>query len=218
LRRNGEENTSSLLWREGAPCPKLLVTGFGPFPGAPRNPTEALIAALAEEPAEAFGASALKALVLPTDYRRSWAILRRYYASYAPDVVVHFGLSERIGAIHVERVARNRAGAEKLDIAGYAPRLERARRSGPHTLQATLSVESVHAALTEAGIPAALSDDAGAYVCNATLYRSLHVAPPTRHVGFIHVPPEGRRGLSAAKLKAAASLALATAAGAWTNC
>jgi len=32
--------------------PKLLVTGFGPFPGAPENPTEVLMRSLAAEPPE----------------------------------------------------------------------------------------------------------------------------------------------------------------------
>lgn len=196
----------------GAPLPKLLVTGFGPFPGAPRNPTEALVAALAAEPAETFGAAALKALVLPTDYRRSWSILRRLYGSFAPDVVVHFGLSDRIKAIHIERVARNAANPAKLDIAGYAPK--RARRVGPDVLHSTLPVTAIHAALTKAGFPAALSDDAGAYVCNATLYRSLHVAPNGRQVGFIHVPPIGRV-LGGQGLVDGARIAVSIATAAW---
>src|SRR5690554_802095 len=72
--------------------PRLLVTGFGAFPGAPENPTEALVRALAEEPPARFGAGALRAAVLPTDYRRSWPALRRLYGAFAPDLVVHFGL------------------------------------------------------------------------------------------------------------------------------
>ena len=83
--------------------PRLLVTGFGPYPGAPKNPTDMLVAAIAGEGPSAFGAGALKAAVLPTDYRRSWTMLRRLYAAFEPDVVVHFGLSLRCEAIHVEQ-------------------------------------------------------------------------------------------------------------------
>jgi pyroglutamyl-peptidase len=192
---------------------KLLVTGFGPFPGAPRNPTEALVAALAGEPAEAFGVGALKAIVLPTDYHRSWRMLRRLYAGYAPDVVVHFGLSLRAEAIHVERVARNTASPAKRDAAGYAPPSRRARRSGPDVLQSTLPVTAIVEALTEAGFPAVSSDDAGAYVCNATLYRSLlaMAAQPGRLVGFIHVPPTGKGDLTAERLREAALVVLRNA-------
>ena len=107
---------------------RLLVTGFGPFPGAPENPTEALVQALAKEPPEAFGANALEAAVLPTDYRRSWTTLRRLYASFDPDVVVHFGLSARADAINVERVGRKRVAPEKPDAVWVCASLRRRRR------------------------------------------------------------------------------------------
>ncbi len=192
--------------------PRLLVTGFGPFPGAPQNPTEPLMRTLAGERPEAFGAGALKAIVLPTDYRRSWDILRRLYAAFTPDVVVHFGLSHRIKAIHVERVARNAADPAKPDAAGFVPRFGRARRNGPEILEATLAVDAVAEALVGAGYAAGPSDDAGRYVCNATLYRSLHAGAAPR-VGFIHVPPLGRSGMTRARLLDAAALALAAATG-----
>ena len=168
--------------------------------------------ALAGERPEAVGAGAVKAVVLPTDYRRSWAMLRRLYAVFVPDIVVHFGLSHRIKAIHVERVARNAVDPARPDAAGFAPRLARARRSGPDVLEATLPVDAVFEALSAAGHAAALSDDAGRYVCNATLYRSLHAGAAPR-VGFIHVPPLGRSGMTRARLFDAAALVLAAATG-----
>ena len=120
----------------------LLVTGFGPFPGAPENPTEALVRALAKEPAEAFGASAFKAVVLTTDYRRSWAALRRLYSSFAPDVVVHFGLNGRAEAIHIECVGRNAVDPAKPDASGYAPRLGRPHQGRTRDACLDLSGES----------------------------------------------------------------------------
>ncbi len=202
----------------GVTGPKLLVTGFGPFPGAPENPSAALVRALAEERPETFGAGAFRAVVLPTDYRRSWAALRRLYASFAPDVVVHFGLNAKAETILVERAARKRCAPERPDAAGFAPRSGLARRSGPETLTTTLPVEEIVAALSEAGFPAAASDDAGGYVCNATLYRSLAAAPPngTRRVGFIHVPPTGRNGIDAGRLAEAAAVVFRTACEAWS--
>jgi pyroglutamyl-peptidase len=184
--------------------PRLLVTGFGPFPGAPDNPTERLVRALAEEPAELFGASALAAVVLPTEYALSWEVLRRLYRRFEPDMVMHFGLSGRAKAIRVETIARNVIDPMKPDAAGMAPRSGRARRTGPEVLSATIPASAIVEALASAGVRAALSDDAGDYVCNATLYRSLTVAPPGRRVGFIHVPPP--KVLSPAELKRAAAV------------
>jgi pyroglutamyl-peptidase len=197
------KNNASLL--------RLLVTGFGPFPGAPKNPTETLVRTLAKEAPEKFGASALRAVVFETDYRRSWAALRRLYSSFAPDVVVHFGLSAGIAAIHLECVGRNSVDPKKPDAAGYAPRSAVLSRDGPETLASTFPAKRIAAALKKAGFPAALSDDAGDYVCNATLYRSLFAAPPVRRVGFVHVPPEGAGGFTAERLVAAARVVLRAA-------
>jgi pyroglutamyl-peptidase len=169
--------------------PKLLVTGFGPFPGAPENPTSALVEALAKELPEAFGASEFSSVVLPTEYRRSWSTLRSLYASFSPDIVVHFGLHSEAEAIHIECVGRNEVAAEKPDAIGYAPTSTRLLEKGPPTVAATFPSAAILAALKKAGFPATLSDDAGRYVCNATLYRSLIAAPAARRVGFVHVPP-----------------------------
>jgi pyroglutamyl-peptidase len=195
----------------GAARPRLLVTGFGPFPGAPENPTERLIKALAGEAAEAFGASAFHAAVLRTEYRWSWAELERLTADLAPDIVVHFGLSEGIEAIHLECVGRNVVNPAKPDACGHAPSSSHLAEDGPDTLASTFPAEAILSALHGAGIPAALSDDAGDYVCNATLYRSLHAAPPTRRVGFVHVPPEGRGGFTRERLADAARILLRAA-------
>ena len=159
--------------------------------------------ALAEEPAQVFGASAFEALVLPTEYARSWAMLRRIYRRFEPDVVIHFGLSGRAKAIHVETVARNRVAPDLPDAIGAVLRSGYVRRGGAETLSATAPTKAILAALKDKGVAAQVSDDAGDYVCNATLYRSLHAAPPGRRVGFIHVPPAGRRFGHEALLQAA---------------
>lgn len=190
---------------------RLLVTGFGPYPGAPENPTEGLVKALAAEPPEALGAGAFHAVVLRTEYHGSWAELERLTVDFDPDVVVHFGLSERIEAIHLECVGRNFADPSKPDAAGHAPSA-RVAEDGPETLASTFPADAILAALSDAGFPAALSDDAGAYVCNATLYRSLHTAPPTRRVGFVHVPPEGKGGFAGERLLDATRVLLRAAA------
>jgi pyroglutamyl-peptidase len=129
--------------------------------------------------------------------------------------VVHFGLNGGAEAIAVETLARRRCSPDKPDVAGYAPPSGQARRSGPDILRATLPAPRVARALEAAGFPARLSDDAGDYVCNATLYRSLLVAPRGRMVGFVHVPAEGTNGVTAAGLHGAARIVLAEAVAAW---
>ncbi len=198
--------------REGRAA-RLLATGFGPFPGAPENPTAALMRALAGMAAETFCASAFQAVALPTEYRRSWEMLERLYDDFAPDIVVHFGLSDGIEAIHLECVGRNAVDRAKPDAAGHAPPSTLVAEHGAETLPSTFPAKAIFRALLDAGIPAALSDDAGDYVCNATLYRSLRAAPATRRVGFVHVPPEGRNGFVRPRLIEAATVVLKAAAG-----
>ena len=195
--------------------PKLLVTGFGPFPGAPENPTEALVQSLASMSPRHIGAGAVRAAVLPTDYRKSWSALRRLYARFEPDIVVHFGLSGRARAVHVERLACKRCNPELPDAAGFAPALGLARRFGPDSLTSTLPTEAILTALQQAEVPAAGSDDAGGYVCNATFYRSLLAARTGTLVGFIHVPPEGEAGFDAKRLARAAELVVSRASQVW---
>ena len=101
-------------------------------------------------------------------------------------------MSNEIEAIHIECVGRNAVEPAKPDAVGHAPSSPRLAEDGPETLASTFPAGRFSRPLRDAGFPAALSDDAGAYVCNATLYRSLHVAPATRRVGFVHVPPEGK--------------------------
>jgi pyroglutamyl-peptidase len=186
------------------------VTGFGPFPGAPTNPTGLLMRALAEDEPETLGVSAFKSAVLPTEYSRSWAALRRLYRSFTPDVIVHFGLSGRAEAIQVETRARNIVDPAKQDASGESLKAGRVRRNGPDAIAVTLPTRVIMEQLASARIKAALSMDAGDYVCNATLYRSLLVAPPRRRVGFIHVPPAGP-DFGPAQLLAAARMILKSA-------
>ena len=54
-------------------------------------------------------------------------------------------------------------------------------------LSATYPAVRITAALRRRGVDAALSRDAGDYVCNAALYRSLLAAAAPR-IGFVHVP------------------------------
>src|SRR5205807_1118927 len=62
---------------------------------------------------------------------------------------------------------------------------------GPVAYFATLPLAAILHALTAEGIPAYVSNTAGTYLCNQTLYTTLHAVrqrpdPPT--VGLIHVP------------------------------
>lgn len=194
----------------------MLVTGFGAFPGAPENPTAALVEALAGEMPGLLGAGALRTAVLPTEFVRSWSKLRSLYRRFDPDVVVHFGLSARTAEIRLETSARNCVAKGKVDAAGVAARRRHVSARGPGRLTVTLPTSELKAALSAAGFTAVISDDAGDYVCNAVLYRSLAASEGTaRRVGLVHVPPQDV--LAADRLLIAARLILGIAARSFSN-
>ena len=61
---------------------------------------------------------------------------------------------------------------------------------GPAAYFATLPLEDLRDALAAAGLPAAVSLTAGAYLCNASFYLARHALDARgTPCGFIHVPP-----------------------------
>jgi pyroglutamyl-peptidase len=62
---------------------------------------------------------------------------------------------------------------------------------GPVAYFATLPLAAILAALLAEGIPAYVSNTAGTYLCNQTLYGTLHLLVQRGHparAGFIHLP------------------------------
>ncbi len=165
----------------------VLVTGFGAFPGASRNPSAAIVAALGKQEARLarLGVDLRRAL-LPVVFATLDAALRDAVERHRPDAILHLGLASRRRHISVETRSVNRAGILHPDAAGGLPGRVLVP-GGPATLPATYPAARIAAALRRHGFRAALSRDAGDYVCNAALYRSL-LAAAAPQVGFVHVP------------------------------
>lgn len=199
--------------------PRILVTGFGPFPGAPVNPTERLIGELSGH-ASTAGA---RLAVLPVDYEAAPARLAALAADGPPDIAIHFGLSAGASGFTLERRARNEIARSRPDNAGRQPAAARIRDGAPD-LDTSLPVDEIHAALAARGLPVAWSDDAGGYLCNYVFYLSRgHLCPGLvpDMAGFIHVPPlkedspEGPRTMSLRSLVDGAALVVETCRLAW---
>lgn len=170
--------------------PRILVTGFSSFPGAPRNPTERLIAELENRKAELAALGDVRLAVLDVDYRSLPQALTRLGGDFAPDIAIHFGLSGRAGGFMLERLARNVVGPLP-DNAGHVPEA-RTICALADTFPSTLPLDEMRAALEAGGLPVDWSDDAGDYLCNYLFYHSRAglaegFAPPLS--GFVHVPP-----------------------------
>lgn len=199
-------------------APRILVTGFNAFPGAPVNPTEALIATLrADAPALALHGD-VELAVLDVDYRGLTARLAEIGVRHAPDVAIHFGLSAAADGFVLERTGRNVVGRLQADNSGYIPPAACVVEGRSATVAGTLPYAAVAAALGRLALPWRYSDDAGDYLCNYLLYTACDGACPgfrPSMAGFVHVPPAGGP-LSAADLVTGARAILAVCAAAWT--
>lgn len=173
--------------------PRLLVTGFEPFPGAPVNPTESLVREFVAHPPNLAGMSAFRAALLPVDYRTIGSRLSAIGRDFVPDIAIHFGLAAGCGGFRLERVARNRFEGAKLDNHGIAP-VDGPICAAASMLAPTLPLQSIHDALTSENLPVEWSDDAGGYLCNMAMTLSLAGTcdgfSPNMS-GFIHVPLAG---------------------------
>jgi pyroglutamyl-peptidase len=172
--------------------PTLLVTGFGPFPGAPSNPSSAIVAALRGRTTRRLARLGVRLVTakLPVIFADIPGALAALLRETRPDAVLHIGLAGRRKRISVELQARNRLTTLFPDAARALPAARHVVSGGQEFRRARLPVAQL-ARIMDAEI----SRDAGAYVCNQTLYLTLGADIPL--AGFIHIPrPRGRRPLA----------------------
>lgn len=172
---------------------RVLVTGFGPFPGVRKNPTGTLVHALEKHKSRlARLGIELELVVLPVVYAEIAARLETLAQTLKPDAVLHFGLAARRKTLSIETRAVNRLSLLNRDAKKAAAPQARVISGAPHVLRSTFPAPLVAAALGKAGIKSHLSINPGRYVCNQTLYLSLAIFP-ARSIGFIHVPRPAHR-------------------------
>lgn len=172
---------------------RILVTGFGGFPGVAHNPTERMVAALRKHRSRlARLGVALELDVLPVVYAEIAPRLQTLAETIKPDAVLHFGLAARRKGFCIETRALNRVSLLRPDAAGARARFRAIVPGAAFTAKSTFPSALIAAAMSRAGIKARLSINAGDYVCNQTLYLSLALMK-AGSVGFIHIPRLARR-------------------------
>lgn len=169
---------------------RLLLTGFGPFPGAPVNPTGPLIRALKRKLRSQPGIQ-IDTHVFRTTYAAVDRALPRLLERQKPDALLMFGLAMRSRGFSVETQARNRI-CRHPDAAGVVPAARTIAEDAPRTLPIRAPKAALLRAARSGSLSARLSLNAGDYLCNYLYWRALESAirpgGPNRAV-FIHVPP-----------------------------
>jgi pyroglutamyl-peptidase len=165
---------------------RVLITGFGPFPGAPFNPSAALAKALARRRRPALAGIERATHVFATTYASVDRDLPKLFAQ-KPDVVLMFGVAGRRRQLCIETRARNAVSLLFPDASGRKPHHGVIKLHGP----AALTGNAPFARLASAAGPRArLSRDAGNYLCNYIFWRALEQVRGTRPlVQFVHIPP-----------------------------
>jgi pyroglutamyl-peptidase len=169
----------------------ILITGFGPFPGAPFNPTGPLVVALARPRISGLRAFRRVAHVFPTSYAAVDRELPVLLARLRPDIILMFGLASRRRHISIETQARNAITRTVADASGELPTASLIAPGGGAALPLRVSAQRLLAAVRATGMPAALSSDAGSYLCNYLCWRAGEAAERAggpRLVAFVHVP------------------------------
>jgi pyroglutamyl-peptidase len=180
---------------------RILITGFGPFPGAPYNPTQSLVARLTRLRRPALADVELTSHIFPVTYRDVDQELPKLLAKLRPQALLMFGLAARTAHVRIETRARNAVTLLWPDAAqtrvrkgsiGLGPD---AMMFGPHTAKLLRSARAT-------GIDARPSRDAGAYLCNYLSWRAIEAVDTDDHLqvaAFIHIPLLARGGASLRK-------------------
>lgn len=164
---------------------KLLITGFDPFGGETINPAWEAVKLLPDT----IGDYRLTKLEIPTVFGRAAETVLEKAEEVRPQVILCIGQAGGRAAVTPERVAINLRDAKITDNDGNQPVDEPCVPGGPTAYFATVPVKAMVKAMADAGLSAAVSNTAGTFVCNDTLYTLLHRFDGTSvRCGFIHVP------------------------------
>ena len=160
---------------------KVLLTGFEPFGTATSNPSGEIV--------KQISGDNIVTAILPVAYTQSADRLLALIAEHNPDVVISLGQAEGRTQITPEKVAINLDDARLADNEGVMRNDVKILEDGPDAYFSTLPIKEIVEAIKAAGVPAAVSLSAGAFLCNHIFYVAQNRLKGTKvRSGFIHVP------------------------------
>ena len=175
---------------------RVLLTGFEPFGGSDVNISMDVVNALSDamlvdDPWSALRESPkpvsveLERLVLSVDKAGSMTVANRIASGETWDAVLHLGVCGTCTVPRLETIAADRLAMRIPDNAGR--QVTSATLSGQGDRPSTVPVKQWFQSWQTDAQP---SLDAGAYLCNETLYRSLEAnLDGTIPILFVHLPP-----------------------------
>ena len=169
----------------------LLITGFDPFGGDSINPSWEAVKKLPDR----IGNWKLCKLEIPTVFGLAAQTVLEKAQEVNPAAILCLGVAAGRSAVTPERIGINVRSARIPDNRGNQPKEEPVIPGGEDGLFSTMRVSAMAAAIEAMGLPGAVSNTAGTFVCNDTLYTLLHHYQGTGvKVGFLHVPQLPEQG------------------------
>ena len=160
---------------------KVLLTGFEPFGKATLNPSGEIV--------KQISGDNIVTAILPVAYAQSAERLLALIAEHKPDVVISLGQAEGRTHVSPERIAINLDDARLADNEGVIRNDVPIVVGGPVAYESTLPIKDIVKAINDAGVPAAVSLSAGAFLCNHVFYVAQdHFKGTKVRSGFVHVP------------------------------
>ena len=166
----------------------VLLTGFEPFDTDVINPSGEVAKLL---DGALLGGHSVRSLILPVQHEAAGDRVATALEEPGLAAVLHLGLASGRARVSLERVALNVMDYEIADAAGRVFVDTPCVPGGPVAYLSTLPLRGILEELTAFGIPAHISNTAGTYLCNYTLYTTLDaLARRARAIpaGFIHLP------------------------------
>ena len=160
---------------------KVLLTGFEPFGKATLNPSGEIV--------KQISGDNIVTAILPVAYAQSAEALFALIEHHKPDVVISLGQAEGRIQITPERIAINLDDARLADNEGVIRNDVPIVVGGPVAYESTLPIKEFVTVINGAGVPAAVSLSAGAFMCNHIFYVAQDRLKGTKvRSGFVHVP------------------------------
>ncbi len=168
----------------------ILLTGFDAFAGETINPSWEIVRAL--DGSTHLGKDRhVIGVKLPCVFGQALVELTQHIQTHKPDIVVCIGQAGGRSEISIERVAININDARIADNHGAQPIDQAIVPHGPVAYFSSLPIKAIVAAINAHGIPAAVSQSAGTFVCNHVFYGLMHLAAQHTFIhraGFVHIP------------------------------
>jgi len=161
-----------------------VLFGFEPFGDEPVNPSGVAVQALH---GRQFHGVRVESVVLPVVYDAAFPLLQRVLEAGMPRAVM--GVGQGKDNFRIETLARNHVG-ERPDNGGAPRAVSVVDANAPEHVATSWRADLVLRAVAAAAgtVPVGMSDNAGDFLCNHTLFRLLSFLDGQTPAGFLHVP------------------------------